>query len=208
MTKALKPLSVEYPSANHVTVSSLAYTCSLEFRGVGSASVLGCTSWVLESASTLLPFGGCTRVVLVSMAHSRSLMKDCHARCSSLCSVDSEGSGRSFLAGEMKLGILGSLDKGSTLEWARPGLWMMAISRKAEKTRPHVASLLFAFSYVFAQVKAEWSAARSTLSPSMKGWKCTRLSLAARASLSVAEYLVSAGASTRLQYATTHFTGI
>ena len=84
----------------------------------------------------------------------------------------------------------------------------MTISGKVAKTSPHAASLRFTFSYVFTHVNAEWSVTRSTFSPSMKGWKHTRLSLAANASLSVAEYLVSAGASTLLQYATTLFTGI
>ena len=80
-----------------------------------------------------------------------------------------------------------------------PGLWIMTISGKAAKTKPQVVSLLFAFSYVFAQVSMEWSVTSSILSPSMKGWKRMRLSFAAKASLSVAEYLVSVEASTLLQ---------
>ena len=52
---------------------------------------------------------------------------------------------------------------------------------------------------IFAQVSAEWSVTSGILSPSMKGWKCMRLSFAAKASLSVAEYLVSVEASTLLQ---------
>src|SRR6266852_4473257 len=140
-------------------------------------------------------------VVFASTASSRSLMKASQVFCSSSCSVVSAGSCKSSQAGEVKVGILGNLDKGSTLEWALPGQCMMTISGKAAKTSPHAASLRFAFSYVFAHVNAEWSVTRSTFSPSMKGWKCTRLSLAANASLSMAEYLFSTGASTLLQYA-------
>ena len=84
----------------------------------------------------------------------------------------------------------------------------MTISGKAAKTSPHAVSLRFTYSYVFAHVNAEWSVTRSTFSPSMKGWKRTRLSFATNASCSVAEYLVSAGASTLLQYATTLSTRI
>src|SRR6266849_6091652 len=147
-------------------------------------------------------------MVLTSSSCSLSLMKACQAFCRSSCSVDRDCSGKSVLAREVKIGILGSLDSGSTLECDLLGLWMMTISGKAAKTSPHVASLLFAFSYVFAHIKAEWSVTSSILSPSMKGWKHTKLSLAASASLSVAEYLVSADASTLLQYATTLSTGI
>ena len=69
--------------------------------------------------------------------------------------MESEGSGKLFLDGEMKVGILGSLDNGSTLECIHPGLWIMTISGKAVKTRPQAANLLLAFSYVFAHVRAE-----------------------------------------------------
>ena len=93
--------------------------------------------------------------VLAFTACSHSLIKPCQACCKSLYLVESEGSGRSFLEGEMKVGILGSLDNGSMLECILPGLWTMTILRKAMKTRPQAASLLFAFSYVFAQVNAE-----------------------------------------------------
>ena len=75
----------------------------------------------------------------------------------------------------------------------------MTISGKAAKTKPQAASLLFVFLYVFAQVSTEWSVTSSILSPSMKGWKRTRLSFTAKASLSMAEYLVSAEVSTLLQ---------
>src|SRR6266852_2152380 len=138
-------------------------------------------------------------MVLTSSSRSLSLMKACQAFCRSSCSFDRDCSGKSVLAGEVKIGILGSLVSGSTLECDLPGLWMMTISRKAVKTSPHAANLLFAFSYVFAHVKAEWSVTSSILSPSMKGWKRTRLSLVASASLLVAEYLVLADASTLLQ---------
>jgi hypothetical protein len=99
----------------------------------------------------------------------------------------------------MKVGIRGSQDKGSTFEWALPGWWTITSFGKAVNTSPQAASLLFAFSYVFAQVSMVWSVTSSILSPSMKGWKHTRLSLAAKASRSVAEYRVLAGASTQLQ---------
>src|SRR5580693_651261 len=83
----------------------------------------------------------------------------------------------------------------------------MTISGKAANTSPQAASLLLVFSYVFAHVKAEWSVTSSTLSPSIRGWKRTRASLAANASRSVAEYRVSADCKTLLQYATTLSTG-
>ena len=55
-------------------------------------------------------------VVFASTASSLSLMKASQAFCSSSCSVVSAGSGKSFRAGEVKVGILGNLDRGSTLE--------------------------------------------------------------------------------------------
>ena len=144
----------------------------------------------------------------LSAVSSRSLMKSCHRRCSSSCSVESVVLGKSSRAGDTNPGTLGSRDNGSTLEWILPGLCIMTISGKAANTSPQAASLLFAFSYVFAQVNAEWSVTSSTLSPSIRGWKRTRASLAARASRSVAEYRVSAACKTLLQYAITLSTGI
>jgi hypothetical protein len=119
-----------------------------------------------------------------------------HACCKSSYSIESQGSGRSSLDGKMKVSILGSLDNRLTLECIVPGLWIMTNSEKVANTKPQAASLLFAFSYVFAQVRAKWLVTSSILSPSMKGWKRTRLSFTARASLSVAEYQVSAEANT------------
>jgi hypothetical protein len=43
-------------------------------------------------------------------------MKVCQASCRSSCSVDVLELGRSSLAGEIKEGILGNLDRGSTFE--------------------------------------------------------------------------------------------
>ena len=93
----------------------------------------------MGSAASLLFLELRNSTTFASIALSRSSMNECQASCSSSCSVDSEDSGRSFLAGEMKVGILGSLDKGSTFECARPGLCIMTISGKAAKTRPHAA---------------------------------------------------------------------
>ena len=153
VTSALKVLSFWYSLANRWMVSLLAYMCSPD-----SCSLIGV---VVE--------------ILTSMPCSHSLMKFCHACCRSSYSVESEGSGRSSLEGEMNVGILGSLDSGLTLECIHPGLWIMTIPGKAVKTSPHAANLQFVFSYVFAQVNTKWSMTSSILSPSMKGWKCTRL---------------------------------
>ena len=93
--------------------------------------------------------------VFTFTAYSHSLIKLCQACCRSLYLVESEGSGRLSLDGEMKVGILGSLDNGLMLECILPGLWMMTILGKATKMRPQPASLLFTFSYVFTQVNTE-----------------------------------------------------
>jgi hypothetical protein len=72
-------------------------------------------------------------------------MKAFHACCNSSYSVEMEGLGKSSRVGETSSGILGSLDKGLTLECTLPGLWTMTSCGKAANTRPQAASLLLCY---------------------------------------------------------------
>src|SRR6266852_751311 len=120
-----KLLSVAYPAVKQRTASSLAYMCNPTLVVDGAARSLGFAVVAVESfavassfpfALALLLLAGLVEVTFTSTAVSLSLMKASQAFCNSSCSVVSEGSGRSFRAGDAKAGILGSLDKGSTLE--------------------------------------------------------------------------------------------
>ena len=102
-------------------VGSLVLVCGLLGSLVEVELGLFGIAGVLEAG--LVGFGGsrvarCDLVVMArqSMVNSLSLMNLCHICCSSSCSVESVVLGRSSRVGDMNPGILGSQDKGSTLE--------------------------------------------------------------------------------------------
>src|SRR5260370_23079034 len=93
----------------------------------------------------------------------------------------------SLTAGDWCGGILGNLNKGSTLECTFPALCTMSKPGNAPNTVPHATNLLLVFLYIQAQTRAVWSVMTIFLSPSMKGWNFIRASLTPRALCSVVE---------------------